>query len=122
MIEHNIIFLLVQIDEAHSTKWPIGLINTPEPQISFSDRIKQANDFVLNYDIGFAFKILIDGWDNLFAETFRAWPDKYYFIDNTYKILGKSEYGRVDKGEVDALIKYDCCQVINDIINKQNNK
>lgn len=114
MRKTNIKFLLIQIDEAHSTAWPIGLINTPTPQKSFQERVERANSFVNNDQPNEPFIIKIDGWNNIFAETFHAWPDKYYLIDNNYKVLSKSEYGT--KGDNDALIRVDCTKLICQLI------
>jgi hypothetical protein len=104
MKEKGIKFMLVQIDEAHSSKWPLGLPDQVEPQKSFDERIERAQTFSKDHDIKEPFKIMIDGWDNEFANRFRAWPDKYYLVDPTYKLLAKSEYGRYE----DALIDVDC--------------
>jgi hypothetical protein len=47
MKKNGINFILIQIDEAHSTAWPKGVPNTPEPQKNFQDRVDRANKFVL---------------------------------------------------------------------------
>lgn len=105
---HKIGFLLIQIDEAHSTAWPIGLENTPEPQKSYEDRVQRAQFFAHELPVE-SFQLFIDGWDNQFAEKFRAWPDKYYCINNQYQVIAKSEYG-------DALIKQECTDLILELI------
>ena len=114
MTKNNIKFILVQIDEAHSSFWPVGLPNHPKPQKSFHDRIQRAKDFTEVNNIGNAFSIMIDGWTNTFAETFRAWPDKYYLINNKFEVLAKSEYG--SEGVFDALIKTDCTELICNLV------
>ena len=114
MLEHKIQFLLIQIDEAHSTAWPVGLPNTPIPQKSFSERVTRANNFVKSDNPPEPFKVYIDNWDNNFAETFRAWPDKYYFVDKSKTILQKSEYGH--EGDQDALIIEDCVVLMQRLI------
>jgi len=106
MKEHKINFILIQIDEAHSTAWPIGLKNAPNPQKSLDDRIERALQFIKE-DIP-PFEVLVDTWENDFANKYKAWPDKYYCIDKNLKIIGKSEYG----ANVDALINKDCCILI----------
>lgn len=119
MKEHNIKFLLVQINEAHDAKWPAGLIDTPNPQVSFEDRLERANKFVTDHQNEYDQDVIIvkvDGFDNKFENKFRLWPDEYYLIDSNYKVLAKSEYG--DKG--DALINVDCIDRINHIINITN--
>lgn len=116
MKEAKIKFILVQIDEAHSTAWPIGLANTPEPQKSFEERVNRANAFINSDKPDEPFVIKIDGWNNIFAETFHAWPDIYYLIDKKYKVLARSEYGTEDDN--DALIKVDCTKLICELIKK----
>ena len=114
MLNKNIKFLLIQIDEAHSTAWPLGVENTPEPQKTFEERVLRANSF-FNVDKPLdPFVIKVDGWDNRFAEMFRAWPDKYYLVDTNFKVLAKSEYG-VKK---DALINTDCTALVCELLQK----
>lgn len=96
--------VLIQIDEAHSSAWPVGLKDQPEPQTNFDERIKRANEFIEKYDP--PFKVLIDGWDNIFAETYRAWPDQYVAVDSNKKIIAKSEYGLYGDQEAKCLLEY----------------
>ena len=120
MSEKNIKFLLVQINEAHSSAWPVGLPDQPEPHKCYRDRESRAKEFVekdlktktdqkLSED---PFIVRVDGWDNLADNTFRLWPDKYYLIDRDYKVLAKAEYGR----DADALINVDCIEVLHDLL------
>ena len=109
MLNKGIKFILIQIDEAHSTKWPIGLINTPEPQKDFAERVERANLFVTKNKPPKPIEVYIDGWDNLFGDKFQAWPDKYYCIDSNYKIIHKATYG----SKSDALIDMECTELIN---------
>ena len=112
MKQKHIFFVLVYIDEAHSIKWPIG-INHPLPQSNFQDRLDNAKNFASSHHIDEnAFTVVVDDWDNLFAETFQAWPDKYYMIDANYKVLAKSEYG----SKADALINVDCVELIRQMV------
>jgi len=110
MKQKQIKFLLVQIDEAHSTRWPIGLTETPEPQKTFNERIERCNTFVNKHQnqLNDPFSVLIDGFDNQFANMFRAWPDKYYLVNNVFQVIAKSEYG----SKSDALIDVDCIDCI----------
>jgi hypothetical protein len=108
MNDKGIRFLLVQIDEAHSTKWPVGLKDTPEPHKDFGERVARANAFVSREKPPKPFQVLIDGWDNAFGNNYQAWPDKYYCIDSNYKILSKSTYG----ARGDALVDSDCTEII----------
>jgi len=108
MKDSKIKFILIQIDEAHSTAWPVGLKNTPEPQKTFEERVERANKFVEDEKVEIPFEVLIDDWSNTFANLFRAWPDKYYCIDKDYKVLYKATYG----AKSDALIDVDCTEII----------
>lgn len=114
MKQHNIVFILIQIDEAHSSAWPIGLDNQPEPQASFEERVERANIFAPTCP----FPVYVDTWSNDFAETYHAWPDKYYCFDQSHTVIAKSEYGT--EGDENALIKVDCIEVISQLINKSN--
>lgn len=119
LIKHNIHIILIQIDEAHSTAWPLSIdtilkVDQPEPQKTFEDRLSRANYFVNNYQP--PYDIYIDGWDNQFAEIFRAWPDKYHLIDQNMMIIAKSEYGM--EGEKEAVILEDCTILLEKIMNK----
>lgn len=113
MKKHKIVFILIQIDEAHSSSWPVGLSNQPEPQSNIEDRLTRANNFVKTDLV--PFDTFVDVWSNDFAETYHAWPDKYFMCDSNLKILEISEYGT--KGKQDALIQNDCLDVILNFIN-----
>ena len=110
MKEKKINFILIQINEAHSTKWPTGLTNTPEPQKNFEDRVKRANDFVKEDKCPFT--VLIDDWSNTFENKFRAWPDKYYCVGKDMQIVETSQYGE----KKDALINKDCLDLIKELL------
>lgn len=102
--------LLIQTHEAHSSAWPVGLESQPEPHMDFAARVQRAREFVDSnappYDV------YIDGWDDAYEQRFRAWPDQYYFVDAEMRVLYKSEYG----ARADALIDYDCLQLLGDIV------
>lgn len=108
--EKKIRLILIQTHEAHSSLWPVGLDDQPEPHSSFEDRVRRANEFKLCENP--PYDIYIDGWDDQFEQTFRAWPDKYYYIDHDFRILKTSSYGQ----RSDALIDYDCLQLLLNII------
>lgn len=109
MKEHDILFILIQIDEAHSSLWPAGVTNQPEPQKDIQDRMCRAKKFVDTENV--PFDVYVDNWNNEFAEKYRAWPDKFYHINENKQVITKSSYG------VDAKIIKDCVDVINEIIN-----
>jgi hypothetical protein len=114
MKEHKINFILIQIDEAHSTAWPNGLKELVEPQKDFADRVKRANDFIETDNV--PFKVLIDTWENDYANKYKTWPDKYYCLDKDLKIVAKSEYGK----KKDALINVECYELIQQLIEQLN--
>ncbi len=110
MKEKKIGLILVQINEAHSTLWPNGLKNTPLPQKSFEERVDRANKFVTEEKC--PFDVFIDDWENNFDNKFRAWPDKYYCVDDQLKIIETSSYGT----KKDALIDKDCLDLIKELL------
>lgn len=99
-------FILVYVDEAHSTEWPLGL-DPVEPQRTMGDRIARARTFASQHDIGH-FEVVADSWSNTFAETFHAWPDKYFHFNTNLTLLACSQYGSV----ADAVVDVDCVDVI----------
>jgi hypothetical protein len=110
MKEKKINLILIQIDEAHSSAWPIGLKDQVEPQKDFNDRVKRANEFNQNEKV--PFDILIDSWDNEYSTKYKSWPDKFYCLDKNKIIIAKSEYRK--RG--DALIDIDICDIIEKLI------
>lgn len=112
MNKNKILFILVQIDEAHSSAWPTGLENQPEPQKNITDRLQRANDFVNSENV--PIEVYVDTWDNNFAEIYHAWPDKYYHFDKQLNILTHSEYGIY--GDENAKIKLDCLDLISNLL------
>ena len=105
----NINVILIQIDEAHSSAWPKGLKNQVDPQKDFDDRVKRANEFKETDKV--PFEILVDTWENDYANKYKSWPDKYYCIDKNKKIIAKSEY-------TNAIINKDCCLLIEELLNE----
>ena len=104
--------ILIQIDEAHTDKWPVGL-DHPATQRDMEDRMARARDFVtINPIDDRSFKVVVDCWSNDFAETFHGWPDKYYCINADYKVVAKSEYGR----HQDAMVNVDCVDLIKKLL------
>ncbi len=109
MKEKSIFFLLIQIEEAHTDKWPQGVITLGKNHSDFSDRVARAQKFVSEeLPDDDCFKVMVDPWNNVFAETFQAWPDKYYLINKDKVVLKKSTYGQFK----DAVIDCDCLDLI----------
>lgn len=108
--EHNIRVILIQIDEAHSSAWPVGLKEQPEPQQTFQERIDRANQFVNEYNP--PYHVYIDGWDNKFELLFRAWPDKYHCVDSDLKVIAKAEYGE----HIEAVVNKDYTVLLEELM------
>lgn len=108
--------ILIQIHEAHSDAWPIGLPDQPKPNSCYKDRVDRAQEFIRNerppYDV------YIDGWDDQFEQGFRAWPDRYYYVDLSspveIKVLRTSTYGE----RADALIDLDCVDLVRGLLDR----
>ena len=104
--------ILVQTDEAHTDKWPIGLDHTVT-QKDMADRVARARNFFSENVIDpKAFRVVVDCWSNDFAELFSAWPDKYYCIDADHRVIARSEYGR----DQDAVVNLDCVDLIKQLL------
>jgi len=88
--ESNYHLILVQIQEAHTKLWPLGMTNHPDLQLDFSQRVSRANEFKEKYSI--PFRIVIDPWGDMFENIYQAWPDKYYLIGTDGKVITRSEY------------------------------
>ncbi len=109
---HKIRVIMIQINEAHSNKWKIGMDHHPEPHKSFEDRVSRAQTFAKEYKV--PYELYIDGWDNSFETTFQSWPDKYYLIDQDFKVLMKSEYGT--SGEKDGKLLLDPTDILSSLL------
>lgn len=115
---HDIKIILIQIEEAHTNAWPIGRSHQPENHKSQEDRMNAAKDFVqnvLNYEINPKLKEYFEIYVDIFPENayelrFRAWPDKYYLLDNNRNVVKKSEYNHNEN--IDGLIIEDWLNII----------
>ncbi len=108
MEQFDIGLILIQIEEAHTTKWPLGFTDHPENHNTFEDRIKRANEFVSKFP---QFKnVYVDSWTNDFEHEFQAWPDRFVLIDPDLIILEKSEYS------MDAVIIRDYANIIESMV------
>jgi hypothetical protein len=102
-------FVLIYIDEAHSTLWPVGLPDTPFPQRNQQDRLDRARAFAAAHSASQeAFQIVSDCEHDTFAETFRAWPDKYLCMNSDLNVIAMSSYGAY----ADALVDQDCLDLL----------
>lgn len=108
MKEKNIGLILIQIEEAHTKKWPLGFIDHPDNHNTFEQRVSRANQFASRF---YQFdNVYVDGWNNDFEQTFQAWPDRFVLIDKNLVILEKSEYS------MNAIIINDYADIISSII------
>ncbi len=108
----NIGMILIQINEAHTTKWKIGKEYCPKVQEDYDDRVKRANEFVQEYDV--PYPVYIDGWEDTYDNNYRSWPDKYYYVEvNTKQVIKKSEYHMT--GSKLAIVKEDYARLLRDL-------
>ena len=83
--------VLLQIEEAHSDGWKIGLDHHPKNHESMEHRVECAKDFVRNEKP--PYPVYVDIFpDNVAEKELQLWPDVYYLFNNNYDILQKSEY------------------------------
>jgi hypothetical protein len=111
--KNNILVILVQIDEAHSSAWPMAIdkslgVIQPEPQKTFEDRLDRANHFVETYNP--PYPVFVDYWNNDFGELFKAWPDKYTCANSELQLVAKADYHHDDAKE--ATVIEDCTDVL----------
>jgi hypothetical protein len=110
--ENSIHVIMVQIEEAHTDLWPVGRDYQPTNHTNMEDRVNRANQFIKDYDC--PYNVYVDGFDNKFETLFRAWPDKYYFLDENMKVLYKSSYGK--KGQKDGKVLLDYVNLLNTLV------
>ncbi len=114
MKEKNVGVILIQINEAHSCKWPIGREYCPLPHQNFEDRVKRANNFV-NIE-NCPYPVFIDDWTNTYENKYHAWPDEHYYVDvKSKKILKRSEY--YGAGKMDGQVKEDYAIMLHNLVN-----
>lgn len=94
--------VLVYIHEAHSSAWPRALAAQPEPQASLDDRLARARAFAAAHP-ECPYPVLVDDWDDAFEQRYRAWPDKYVYVDKDRRLIQRSTYG----ARRDALVDED---------------
>lgn len=115
-IENNIKLILIQINEAHSSEWPKYLVDQPDPQKDFNERLHRAKSFIDKYSIDkYPFiEVYVDGWDDKADNLLQLWPDKYYLLDNDKIIIKNSEYGL--KGDNEAKIVEDYLDILKNLL------
>lgn len=101
--------VFVQINEAHSTKWPLGLTDHPEVHCDLKDRLERAQRFVEDYK--FPYPVYVDQWTDDFENSYHAWPDQYSLIDcKTGKIMTHSKYSE------DAMVTNDYAKLLMELL------
>lgn len=108
MKQNNIELILIQISEAHTDKWPIGLIDHPTQHINFEEKILKAQYFNNKFPY---FNIYIDSLENEFENSYQAWPDKFVLINKDKFILDNSKYS------INAIIINDYASIIDYLVN-----
>ena len=103
--------VLVQIQEAHTTRWPLGMTDHPEPQASLEERMERARSFRTRFALPSCFRLLVDPWTDPFEQRFRAWPDCYVMVsaasgDGIRTVEAQSTYS------MDALVITDYAQIL----------
>ena len=89
-------FLTVYIKEAHpEDEWQMDSnekenVCYPQPK-TLADRLAIANDFVKRFD--YDVPIAVDDMGNDANETYAGWPERFYIIEESGKIVYKGEPG-----------------------------
>jgi hypothetical protein len=81
--------VFIQINEAHSDKWPTGFDDHPPVHGDFQERMDKAQSFAES----FPYDVYVDTWEDAYENTYHAWPDQFCLIDtHTGSIMDKSRY------------------------------
>ena len=111
----DILFKLIYIEEAHASDiWDIqssrcnfGKIVNIQKHKTNIDRIYAAKQFKSNFNVNMP--ILIDTIDNIFLETYSAWPFQIYIIKNNKLIFQTKP---MNQGNYDVFIIEDIIKSI----------
>jgi len=104
--ESPIQLVLVQIQEAHTRLWPLGMVDHPEPQRTLEERMERARAFKATVP----FHVVVDCWEDPFERRFHAWPDRYHWIGADLVLRAKSTY------TMDAKVESDCADLLASIL------
>jgi type I thyroxine 5'-deiodinase len=89
-------FLTVYIKEAHpEDEWQMDSnekenVCYPQPR-TLSQRVAIANDFVKRF--GWEVPTVVDDMDNRANELYAGWPERFYIVDESGKIVFKGKPG-----------------------------
>lgn len=113
--EGRVRVVLVQIQEAHTTRWPLGMTDHPEPQATIEERMERARAF--RSRVPSCFRLLVDPWEDPFERRFRAWPDRYVMLapaDET----GNRVVEALSTYSMDAVVETDYARILTELLDK----
>jgi hypothetical protein len=102
--------IMVYVNEAHSSAWPMGMVPEPAPHGSMDDRLEHVHAERMS---GCPFPIYTDTWDNTYDNMHHVWPDGFILVGAEFKILMRSTYTHV-RGN--AVIDVDCIDVLAELL------
>ena len=113
--EGRVRVVLVQIQEAHTTRWPLGMTDHPEPHATIEERMERARAF--RSRLPSCFRLLVDPWGDPFEQRFRAWPDRYVMLapadESGNRIVeAQSTYS------MDAVVETDYARILTELLDK----
>jgi len=89
-------FLTIYIKEAHpEDEWQMDAnekesVCYPQPK-TLAQRVAIANDFVRRFD--YRIPLLVDGMDNRADSLYAGWPERFYVVDESGRIVFKGKPG-----------------------------
>jgi thyroxine 5-deiodinase len=86
-------FVMIYIAEAHaSDEWPTGKkLSGCKQHATLAERIAAAQHFQQETKSQFDMPMVVDSMDNVFANTFGAWPFRYFVLDPAGKLIFKAQ-------------------------------
>jgi len=85
-------FIAVYVSEAHADEWPLGNFVCINQHKTIEERVAAAKSFISK--LGFKIPVHVDTMDNSFDNSYYAWPDRYYIVQNgILKNAGSAVYG-----------------------------
>lgn len=96
---NKVAVVFVYVDDAHTSEWPAGVVNQPEPQADQADRERRAQSFAAEHIVSPAMSMVVDGWNNAMDKLCALWPDTAYEVDiKTCLISWRTTYTDVEGG------------------------
>jgi len=86
-------FIAVYLSEAHAAdEWPLGDYVCINQHKTIEERVAAAKSLISK--LGFKIPVYVDTIENSFDDTYYAWPDRYYIVQNgVMKKYGSAVYG-----------------------------